>query len=581
MDDTADIQLNIREVIRRRLPISLAIASVLIMAALVLAVALPSLYRSRAVILIEAQEMPQDLVRSLVTSFADERIQVISQRVLTNSNLSSIIEKYDLYAEERKRDPMEKVLEDMRKDVAVTPISAEVADPKLGRSTQATIAFELSYESKSPTLAQRVANELVSLFLSENLRQRTETSKESLTFLSGEAEKYRAQVSDLEDKLATFKKGNIDQLPEMVAMNLEMINRSESDQRSLESQVRSLEQQRVYLESELSQQKPTSGLFSETGERILGPGDRMKILEAEFTPLASRYGPNHPDVVAKRKEIESLRAQVGGVGAESELHGELLEARAKLAVMKDKYSSDHPDVKRAIREVSALESQVAARDLEPREATKEQRPDNPAYIQLQARLQGTLSELQSLKSQLGEVIAKRRNLEGRMASAPEVERQYRALTRDYEGAQLKYREVTAKRQEAELASNLETEQKGERFSLIEPPVVPEKPAKPNRVVIGTVGAVLSLAVAVAIGGVLEAIDDRVHGRSGILRTLGVAPLAVIPSIQTEGNRKQRTRNRLLAVTVALFVVVLVLLSVHLFFRPLDVLFFQILRGIGL
>jgi uncharacterized protein involved in exopolysaccharide biosynthesis len=364
-------------------------------------------------------------------------------------------------------------------------------------------------------------------------------------------------------------------------MNLEMINRSESDQRSLESQVRSLEQQRVYLESELSQQKPTSGLFSETGERILGPGDRMKILEAEFTPLASRYGPNHPDVVAKRKEIESLRAQVGGVGAESELHGELLEARAKLAVMKDKYSSDHPDVKRAIREVSALESQVAARDLEPREATKEQRPDNPAYIQLQARLQGTLSELQSLKSQLGEVIAKRRNLEGRMASAPEVERQYRALTRDYEGAQLKYREVTAKRQEAELASNLETEQKGERFSLIEPPVVPEKPAKPNRVVIGTVGAVLSLAVAVAIGGVLEAIDDRVHGRSGILRTLGVAPLAVIPSIQTEGNRKQRTRNRLLAVTVALFVVVLVLLSVHLFFRPLDVLFFQILRGIGL
>ena len=89
------------------------------------------------------------------------------QRVLTNSNLSSIIEKYDLYPDERKREPMEKVLEDMRNEIAVTPISAEVADPKLGRSMQATIAFELSYESKSPALAQRVANEIVSLFLSE------------------------------------------------------------------------------------------------------------------------------------------------------------------------------------------------------------------------------------------------------------------------------------------------------------------------------------------------------------------------------------------------------------------------------
>ena len=186
MDDTTDSQLNLGEAIRRRLPVSLVIALVLILVALTLAVALPSMYKSRAVILIEAQEMPQDLVRSLVTSFADERIQVISQRVLTNSNLSSIIEKYDLYADDRKREPMEKVLEDMRKDVAVTPISAEVADPKLGRSMQATIAFELSYESKSPALAQRVANEIVSLFLSENLRQRTETSKESLTFLNGE-----------------------------------------------------------------------------------------------------------------------------------------------------------------------------------------------------------------------------------------------------------------------------------------------------------------------------------------------------------------------------------------------------------
>ncbi len=580
MDDTSDIQLNLGEAIRRRMPVSLAIASVLILIALTLSMALPSVYRSRAVILIEAQEMPQDLVRSLVTSFADERIQVISQRVLTNSNLSSIIEKYDLYADERKREPMEKVLEDMRKDVAVTPISAEVADPKLGRSMQATIAFELSYESKSPALAQRVANEIVSLFLSENLRQRTETSKESLTFLTGEAEKYRTQVAELEGKLATFKKGNMDQLPEMVAMNLDMINRTESDKRSIESQLRSLEQQRVYLESELAQQHPTNGLFSQTGERILGPADRVKILEAEFAPLSARYGPNHPDVIAKRKEIESLRMQAGSAGTASELILKLKDAKAKLTVLKEKYSADHPDVKRAIREVAALEQQVATQNVAREPEPVAERPDNPAYIQLQARLQGTMSELQGLRSQLGELIAKRSDLERRMSSAPEVERQYRALTRDYESAQAKYQEVTAKRQEAELASNLETEQKGERFSLIEPPVIPEKPSKPNRLAIGIIGTILALAVAVAVGGVLEATDDRVHGRAGILRTLGVPPLAVIPSIETDGTLRQKLRRRLMMLTAFVVAIMIALIAIHLLFRPLDVLFFQVLRRVG-
>lgn len=581
MDETSDIQINLAEVIRRRMPICVAVASILILAALSLAMALPPVYKSRAVILIEAQEMPQDLVRSLVTSFADERIQVISQRVLTNSNLTSIIEKYDLYATERKREPMEKVLNDMRQDVDVTPISAEVADPKLGRSMQATIAFELSYENESAALAQRVASEIVSLFLSENLRQRTETSKESLTFLTSEAEKYRTQVADLEGKLAAFKEGHMDQLPEMVSMNLEMVNRTEEDQRAIETQIRSLEQQKIYLESELAQQHPTNGLFSQTGERILGPADRLKVLESEFAPLSARYGPSHPDVVAKRKEIESLQAQVGSASSTSELSLKLKDAKTKLALLAEKYSPDHPDVKRQTREVSALEDRVAAQKEIPDSEPVSTRPDNPAYIQLQARLQGTNSDLQSMRNQISEIIAKRSNLEQRMAKSPEVEREYRALTRDYDTAQAKYREVTAKRQEAELASNLETEQKGERFSLIEPPVLPEKSFKPNRLAISIIGTVLSIAVALATGAVLEALDDRVYGRTGIVRMLGVPPLAVIPNIETEQTGQRRVRRRLILVVSVVLGVIALLVAIHLSFRPLDVLFFQIMRRVGL
>ena len=130
-----------------------------------------------------------------MTSFADQRIQQISQRVLTNSNLSSIIEKYGLYTEERIEIPLEVVLEKMRKDISVTPISANVVDPKNRRAVQSTIAFELAYENKSPELAQRITNEIVSLFLNENLKQRTETSTETLTFLTTESEKLRGDVA--------------------------------------------------------------------------------------------------------------------------------------------------------------------------------------------------------------------------------------------------------------------------------------------------------------------------------------------------------------------------------------------------
>lgn len=578
MEDLLTFPINYGEAIKRRLPPAAAVGLALAIVTLVLALTLPSYYKSRAVILIEAQEMPQDLVRSLVTSFADQRIQVISQRVLTNSNLSSIIDKYDLYAQERKHNPLESVLETMRKDIAVNPISADVADPRVGRSVQTTIAFELAYESKSPALAQRVASEIVSLFLSENLRQRKETSQQSLTFLTDESQKLRSEVSALEQKLSDFKQGNVEQLPELTNLNIEMINRTESDIRSLDSQLQSLQQQKVYLESELAQQKPTMGTFSESGERILGPADRLKILEAEFTPLSSRYGASHPDVVSKRKEIESLRTDVGGSSAQDqELILKLKDAEVRLSVLRKKYADSHPDVKRAELEVSSLRDAIGDIALMPLPTPRNARPDNPAYIQLQARLEGTDSDLRALQGQRLTLRGKLGDLERRIANSPEVERKYRELMRDYENAQKKYGEVSAKRQEAEVASNLENEQKGERFTLIEPPAVPEEPSKPNRVAMVILGVVASLAGAFGIGVLLERFDDRIYGRSGLGRLLGVAPLAVIPRIDTDEAIGHRRRRIVLVVMTSLALLMSALAAVHFFFRPLDVLFFQISR----
>src|ERR1700758_1069174 len=147
-----------------------------------LATMLPARYRSAGTILIEQQEMPQELVRSTVTSYAAGRVQVISKRVMTTETLLNIIRRYDLYPKERAKDTREVLLARMRKDIGLKMISADVIDPRSGHPTSATIAFEVSYTSRSADLAAKVANELTTLYLNENLNNRTQLARDAANF---------------------------------------------------------------------------------------------------------------------------------------------------------------------------------------------------------------------------------------------------------------------------------------------------------------------------------------------------------------------------------------------------------------
>src|ERR1700757_3342409 len=132
MDQPAAPSTDLREKLLsywRRRRTFLLVAGVTFAAALTLALVLPATYRSTATILIEQQEIPQELVRSVITSFADPRVQVISQRVMTTQNLLTLIDRYDLYADMRQRVPREELLQKMRDDIAMKMISADVIDP--------------------------------------------------------------------------------------------------------------------------------------------------------------------------------------------------------------------------------------------------------------------------------------------------------------------------------------------------------------------------------------------------------------------------------------------------------------------
>ena len=539
---------------------------------------LPPSYRSSATILIEQQQIPSDLVRSTVTSYADQRIQLISQRVMTSANLQRIIGRFGLYAEELQTESMLTMLETMREDIHLEMINAEVVDPTKGKAVEATIAFTISYDNESPALAQRVANELVSLFLNENLKQRSELAVEASSFLAGEAGKLKKQITTYETALAEFKEKNVNKLPELVQLNLQLMERTERELTEVKRQIRSLEERKIYLSSELAQIQPNSMLYSADGGRIFSPEDRLKDLQAKYVTASAVYSPNHPDLVKMGKEIAALEKEVQSEDVALELQTKLKDLNTRMVGLRERYSAPHPDVKKVQRAINTMQQAI------DQELTKKQpakaaapKPDNPAYIQLQAQLEAAKSDLASYRHTQTELKAKLTDYEKRITGAPQVEREYRNLTRDYENALAKYQEIQAKQMEAELAATLEKENKGEQFSLIEPPQLPEEPESPNRFAILFLGFIFSMAGGVGTVAVAEAMDDSIHGARSIIEVVDMPPLAVIPYIDNSVDRRQKIFRKLFYILLSLTVIFGGAALVHFFFMPLDVLWFSILR----
>ncbi|HZF25303.1 MAG TPA: hypothetical protein VEZ88_03500 [Steroidobacteraceae bacterium] len=568
--------------VQRRWRVLLAVLAGGLLLTLLVALLWPATYRSSATILIEQQEIPQDLVRSTITTFADQRVQVISQRVMTTVNLLDLIHRYNLYPRQQKSEPRETLIERMRDDIRMSMISADVIDPRSGRPTQANIAFAVSYESRSADLAQKVANELTTLYLNENLTSRTRLAKDTASFLSAEAQRLSGEIAALEQKLADFKERNVDRLPELTQLNFQMMDREQMELRDVQTRLQSLQDQKLYLVAQLSQINPTSQVFTETGQRVLGPADRLKALRTQLASLSSLYAPDHPDVLRIRREIEGLGREVQqSRSSANDLQRQLTDAWAQLAAAREKYTPDHPDVQRLERQVDSLEKQLQARPPAAAAASALADADNPTYIQIRTQLESAQNEIAALTAKQAQIRARIGDFERRLAQAPGVEREYRELLRDHDNAQAKYQELRAKEMEARLAQTMESDRKGERFTVIEPPLPPEKPVSPNRPLVIVLGLLLTIAVALAVMTVRESLDGTVRGRQDLSALLNVAPLAVIPYIGTLAeSTRQRARFRLAAFG-AMGTILAAAVLVHFLYRPLDVLWFTAMRKFGI
>jgi succinoglycan biosynthesis transport protein ExoP len=567
-------------IIKRRRWQFIVPALLIFVAATLAALLIPPTYRSSATILIEQQEIPQDLVRTTVTSYAAERVQVISYRVLTTAKLGEIIERYNLYPKERQQLTQGTVAQAMREeDIKLDMVSADVVDPRTGRPAQATIAFKLSYDHGTPAIAQKVTNELVSLFLNENLKQRRQAAQETAKFLAAEADRISADISSLEGRLAKFKEQHADSLPERMQINLQLMQNTEDKLRASEQSIRTLEERRIFLQSALAQMDPYAATGSGS-QRVLSPAERLKQLELEYVAVAARYAADHPNRIRMEKEVAALRREVGSTDT-TELKRRLVEQKAELATLKDRYSAEHPDVKKAQRAVAATEKQIAAGGNAAGPDTGAANADNPAYLQMRAQLQAAESELRAVQLGREQLQAQRADLEQRINEAPAIERDYRALVRDYDNATAKYKELKAKQMEAELAQSMEAESKGERFSLIEPPQQPEKPFKPNRLAIFFLGFVFAFGGGFGHVALRETMDTAVRGSRAVMSITGAPPLAVIPYIVTDQELAAGRRRKWLWTLAFVLLVAAGVAVLHFAFGPLDVLWFRVMNRLEL
>ena len=560
--------------IRKRKIGFLTIAMTVLIISAALAFLLPPVYQSSAKILIEQQDIPQELVMSTVTSYAAERIQEIEARVMTRANLMGIVEQHNLYEEERKVGTTEEVIARMKEDVTLEILSADVMDPRTGRPSQATIAFSLSYEGENPQKVQRVANEIASLYLKENLISRTRQAEDASLFFQQETRRLSDLITELGQKLAIFKTENANLLPELQQLNLQMLERKETEISNLEARLNALEEKRFYLTGQLAQIDPSN-------PAVPGAAQQLQLLETQYASARARYSVDHPDVQKLKREIDVLRREVGGADSSGALAEQIAAMRVELTQLRQKYTPEHPDVIRLETKIASLNNELSYIQSRAEQDYYRSQPDNPAYITLQAQRAGVESEIKSVMQQRERLIADIQQLEANMLKAPQVEREYRALTREYENAVAQYQETRTKQSRADVARQLESERKGERFTLIEPPALPEEPVSPNRPAILALGFVLSLGSGLGFAFVADAISGAVRGARHVQRMLGAAPLAVIPyeKIMTDEHKRKSFQTR--SVLVGLVAIIAALFLLHLFVTPLDVLWFSILNKFGL
>ena len=490
-------------VARRRGKLIAIVSGAVILVTFWIAMALPNLYTSYAVVLVEPQSIDKNLVNSGVQGGElAERLGLMTAEILGRSRLSKIINDMDLYEDEH--DDMERfeVVELMRSFFSVEPVVTELEERRNRNKEQPFRTFKISFQSDSPTIARDVTQRIANDFINANIERRTEVTKKSLEFMQDEIDSLTTDLRRVEARIGDVKEANAGRLPEEFASHQQRLQYTIG---SLRDAQRTLDLAKSDGAFWANQALTASELSSDVNPT--SPTYRKRALEIERGSLLARgFTSRHPDVIRVEAELEILTRQLEGLGNDGQ---EVLSQG----------------------EQSAMAQQNRA-ELRAKAAQEEVN-----------RLEATVVEL-----------------EERLAQTPAVAEQLDALQREYDQLYASYQDFSHRRQQAGVQADLERRQLGERFRILEPAERPRQPSSPNRTLLLILGTILGVALGGGMGLIAEISDSSVHTSAALQAALGIPVLVSVPKIMLEPDRIARSRRILRETLAAVSVVVFVLVG---------------------
>jgi len=462
---------------------------------------LPAVYRSETLILVEQQKVSEHYVVPNMAVGLQERLQSMTQQILSRTRLRYIIDQLNLYADERPRLNPDELVERMRKDIKIELVETPNRPDEL-------TAFRIYYSGPDPKVSQSVTEHLATFFIDENIRAREKQSEETTNFLDNQLLDARKHLEEQEQRIREFKGQYLGELPGQLQSNLQILSGLQGRLQDANERLERAEQQKVYLKSLLSEYQALSQQIreSEKGDAS-SPAvsdDELDRLKRELASLQGKYTDKYPDVVKLKQQIANNQ-QLGKQNVEDSAHskgGEGSSDSADLVLGSSKNASP----------VLEIRSQIKSNELE---------------------IQNRNREIALLEKELEEY-------KGRLNQTPIREQQLADLTRDYDQSRANYESLLAKSNQSELATNLEKQQQGEQFRILDPPSLPQKPYWPNRLQFSFFGLVGGALVGVVSTFILESVDDRVHQEGDLLSVAALPVLGTVPSMLTAAEERRQS-----------------------------------------
>ncbi len=497
-------------------------ASVVALGTIAVLYHVPNRYTSEATLLVDPQKVPTRYVTPTTETNLADALQAMTQDVLSRGRLLQIIDEFGLYAKERRRRAPEEVIELMRSYITIEPILPVAPTP--GHSD--INSFKISFVAEKAALAQQVTSKLTSLFIEANLTSRENQATNTTNFLETQLANAKTNLNAQEETVRDFKTRYLGELPEQQQGNLAILNGTQLQLQNLEDSLGRAQQQRVYLESLIGSYQrlaargaPTGGSIQDiVGSRPLTPLEMaqkdLSQLEIDRAKLLTTYSPAYHGV----KELDRQIA-------------------AEQAVIDKLKASKSPEV---------IEKSANGSNPSPAAGTG---PQDGSIAQLQSQLEANSLEVQNIQrdeEQARKVIAQ---YQDRLNMTPVREQQLASIQRDYDLSLQNYKDLESKANQSKLATNLEKQEGGQQFRLVEPPSLPEVPTSPKRIKLSLAGLGGGLFAGILLALVIEFARPTFRSTPEITRRLG-APLVIgLPLVLTKREKRLRYGRRLLEFAV--------------------------------